>query len=180
MKLTAMVILAGLAVGQVRAADANKGGKETVTAYIWGEENVPFDVRSRALQTASDVFAEIGVSVKWRHKRPAEGQAQREGAVAIGIVGKTGGSSQQTLAAARPSLMAHTTRDWPLLASPAAKTLCVDEENAPYAAFALPRSSVATPSPERSSCSGPRKPRARRTRSASKYSSLPGISCIAN
>jgi hypothetical protein len=42
MKLTAMVILAGLAVGQVRAADANKGGKETVTAHIRGEENVPF------------------------------------------------------------------------------------------------------------------------------------------
>ncbi|MCE5310965.1 MAG: metallopeptidase family protein [Acidobacteriales bacterium] len=102
MKLMAMVILAGLAAGQVWAADGNKGGKEIVTAYIWGEENVPFDVRSRALQTASDVFAEIGVSVKWRHKRPAEGQAQREGAVAICIAGKTGGSSQQTLAAARP------------------------------------------------------------------------------
>jgi hypothetical protein len=102
MKLTAMAILAALAVGQVRAGQPDKGGKVLVTAYIWGEENVPFDVRTRSLQIASDVFAEIGVSIKWHHKQPADGQAQRERAVAICIVGKTGGSSQKTLAAARP------------------------------------------------------------------------------
>jgi len=102
MKFTTMVILAALAAGHVRAGQADKGGKELVTAYIWGEENLPFDVRTRSLQIASDVFAEIGVSIKWHHKKPAEGQAQRERAVAICIVGKTGGSSQKTLAAARP------------------------------------------------------------------------------
>ena len=102
MKLTTMVILAALAAGQIRAGKADKVGKDLVTAYIWGEENVPFDVRTRSLQIASDVFAEIGVSIKWHHKQPAEGQAQRERAVAICIVGKTGGSSQKTLAAARP------------------------------------------------------------------------------
>jgi len=102
MKLTTMVILAALAAGEVHAGEANKGGKVILTAYIWGEENVPFDLRTRSLQTASDIFAEIGVSLKWRHKQPAEGQAQRERALAICIVGKTGGSSQKTLAAARP------------------------------------------------------------------------------
>jgi hypothetical protein len=102
MKFTTMVVLAALAAGQVHAGEANKGEKVPVTAYIWGLENLPFDIRTRSLQTASDIFAEIGVSVKWRQKKPAEGQAQRERALAIRVVGKTGGSSQKTLAAARP------------------------------------------------------------------------------
>lgn len=102
MKLSAMLVLAALAAGQAFAADGDKGEKAVVTAYIWGLENLPFDVRTGSLQIASDVFSTIGVSVKWRQKKPAEGQAQRERALAICVVGKTGGSSQKTLAAARP------------------------------------------------------------------------------
>jgi len=102
MKFTTMAVLAALAAGQVHAGEANRSEKVPVTAYIWGLENLPFDIRTRSLQTASDIFAEIGVSIKWRQKQPAEGQTQRERALAICIVGKTGGSSQKTLAAARP------------------------------------------------------------------------------
>jgi hypothetical protein len=102
MKLTTMAVLAALVVANVRAGHVDKGSKRPVTVYIWGEEQVPFDIRALGLQGASDMFSEIGVSIKWRHSRPAEGQAQRERAVAIHIIGTTGGSSQKTLAAARP------------------------------------------------------------------------------
>ena len=102
MKLTTMVLLAALVVANVRGGQADKGSKRPMTVYIWGEEHVPFDIRTSGLQVASDMFSQIGVSIKWRHSRPANGQAQRESAVAIHIVGTTGGSSQKTLAAARP------------------------------------------------------------------------------
>jgi hypothetical protein len=102
MKLTTMVALAALVVADVQGGQADKGGKRLVTVYIWGEEQVPFDIRTLGLQVASAMFSKVGVSLKWRHSRPADGQAQRERAVTIHVVGTTGGSSQKTLAAARP------------------------------------------------------------------------------
>ena len=102
MKLTTMVVLAALVAANVQAGQADNGRKRLVTVYIWGEERVPFDVRTLGLQAASGMFSEIGVSIQWRHSQPANGQAQRERAVAVHIIGTTGGSSQKTLAAARP------------------------------------------------------------------------------
>jgi hypothetical protein len=102
MKLATIVALAALMAADVRAGQAEKGGKRQVTVYIWGEEHVPFEIRTRGLKIASDMFSEIGVSIRWRHCQPAKAQAQRERALSIRVVGANGGSSRETVSAARP------------------------------------------------------------------------------
>ena len=71
----------------------------------------------------------------------------------------------------RPSLIAHTTSDWPRRASPAAKTPSTDVAYA--GAAALPRASRSTPSCSSTSGSGWRNPIASRTSSAGRASSVP-------
>jgi hypothetical protein len=84
------------------AGALKSGGGRRVTVYVWGEENLPFEMRAPALETASAIFAEIGVAIEWRRRHPAESQAQRERASAVRMAGNGGGASRKTLAAARP------------------------------------------------------------------------------
>src|SRR5213079_3215282 len=84
-------------------------------------------------------------------------------------------SSHSPTAAAhwRPSLIAHTIKDWPRRASPAAKTPSADVAYAP--AFALPRRSRSTPSCSSTAGSGLRKPMASSTSCAGREVSVPAI-----
>jgi hypothetical protein len=102
MKLTSVVVMAALAAVDARGGQADTNPARMVTVYVWGEQNLPPLALAGGLAMAADMFAEIGVTVEWRHRRPADGQAQAEHAIAIAISGGQGGSTTESVASASP------------------------------------------------------------------------------
>ncbi|HTS64153.1 MAG TPA: hypothetical protein VMH28_19155 [Candidatus Acidoferrales bacterium] len=59
-----------------------------LTVYVAGEMNVPLWIRAPGEQLASDIFASIGIRIKWSRRVPPEDQVRREGAVSVDIRGR--------------------------------------------------------------------------------------------
>jgi hypothetical protein len=90
MKLATMItIAAAMAVaGNLNASDKEKGKEKTsagrqVTVYRTAHSAVPYQIEGAAMDQASEMFAQIGVSLVWRFGSPSHAEA---GPIAIEIV----------------------------------------------------------------------------------------------
>jgi hypothetical protein len=83
MKITmmvGMVVLGGMAAAE---GQAGTEGDQNLTVYLENYAIVPQRTFSGAKALATNMFAGIGVRIRWRTAQPAVSQVQREGAIVV-------------------------------------------------------------------------------------------------